>query len=181
VRVRAPAGIAETTTAASSRTTTGSARRTGIEGRDTAGHHAPRVGGLGHQVRGRRRYGTPHRACGPSARARGAGADDADLGDGLRLEPSPGHTPGHVSLWIGSAGARALVTGDFVHHPVQSAEPDWAEVGDADVEVARATRHRMVRVAAESGPLVIGTHFPNRPAGRVVADGERFRFVPVPT
>ena len=31
-------------------------------------------------------------------------ADDADLGDGLRLEPSPGHTPGHVSLWIESAG-----------------------------------------------------------------------------
>ena len=86
-------------------------------------------------------------------------ADDADLGDGLRLEPSPGHTPGHVSLWIESAGERALVTGDFMHHPVQFAEPDWAEIGDADVEVARATRHRMVRVAAESGALVIGTHF----------------------
>ena len=90
-------------------------------------------------------------------------ADDADLGDGLRLEPSPGHTPGHVSLWIESAGERALVTGDFMHHPVQFAEPDWAEIGDADVEVARATRHRMVRVAAESGALVIGTHFPPGP------------------
>ena len=63
-------------------------------------------------------------------------ADDADLGDGLRLEPSPGHTPGHVSLWIESAGERALVTGDFMHHPVQFAEPDWAEIGDADVEIA---------------------------------------------
>jgi len=106
--------------------------------------------------------------------------DDADLGDGLRLEPSPGHTPGHVSLWIESAGERALVTGDFMHHPVQFAEPDWAEIGDADVDVARATRHRMVRVAAESGALVIGTHFPTRPAGRVVADGDAWRFVPEP-
>ena len=35
-------------------------------------------------------------------------AEDADLGDGLRLEPSTGHTPGHVSLWIESAGERAL-------------------------------------------------------------------------
>jgi glyoxylase-like metal-dependent hydrolase (beta-lactamase superfamily II) len=107
-------------------------------------------------------------------------AEDADLGDGIRLEPSPGHTPGHVSLWIESAGERALVTGDFMHHPVQFAEPDWAEIGDADVEVARATRHRMVRVAAESGALVIGTHFPSRPAGRVVVDGDRWRFVPEP-
>jgi hypothetical protein len=36
----------------------------------------------------------------------------------------------------------------------------------------------MVRVAAESGALVIGTHFPCRPAGRVVADGAVWRFVP---
>jgi glyoxylase-like metal-dependent hydrolase (beta-lactamase superfamily II) len=108
-------------------------------------------------------------------------ADDADLGDRLRLEPSPGHTPGHVSLWIESAGERALVTGDFMHHPVQFAEPDWAEVGDEDVELARSTRHAMVRRAAESGALVIGTHFPGRPAGRVVPDGERWRFVPEPT
>ena len=57
-------------------------------------------------------------------------AENADLGDGLRLEPTPGHTPGHVSLWIESDGATALVSGDFLHHPVQCAEPAWAETGD---------------------------------------------------
>jgi glyoxylase-like metal-dependent hydrolase (beta-lactamase superfamily II) len=107
-------------------------------------------------------------------------ADDADLGDGVRLEPSPGHTPGHVSMWIESAGERALVTGDFMHHPVQFAEPDWAEVGDVDVDLARSTRLRMIRQAAASGALVIGTHFAARPAGRVVADGDAWRFVPEP-
>lgn len=105
-------------------------------------------------------------------------ADDADLGDGLRLESTPGHTPGHVSLWVESAGERALISGDFLHHPVQCAEPDWAEVGDADEAVARETRHRMLRVAAESGALFLGTHFAGRPAGRVVADGTVWRFVP---
>ncbi len=34
--------------------------------------------------------------------------DDADLGDGFQLEPSTGHTPGHVSMWIESSGRRAL-------------------------------------------------------------------------
>ena len=65
---------------------------------------------------------------------------DADLGHGLRLEPTPGHTPGHTSMWIESDGEHALLTGDFMHHPVQFAEPHLAEIADADVEVARATR-----------------------------------------
>ena len=93
-------------------------------------------------------------------------APDADLGHGLRLEPSPGHTPGHVSLWIESGGETALITGDFLHHPVQFAEPDWAEIADADTDLARKTRRRMMGRAAETGALVLGTHFSGRPAGR---------------
>ena len=82
-------------------------------------------------------------------------AADADLGHGLRLEPSPGHTPGHVSLWIESDGERALITGDFLHHPVQFAEPDWAEIADADAGTARETRRRMMGRAAETGAIVL--------------------------
>jgi glyoxylase-like metal-dependent hydrolase (beta-lactamase superfamily II) len=107
-------------------------------------------------------------------------AEDADLGDGLRLEPTTGHTPGHVSLWIESAGERALVSGDFLHHPVQCSLPDWAEVGDYDVEQARETRHRMLARVAGTGVLMLGTHFSGCPAGRVVADGDAWRFVPEP-
>lgn len=105
--------------------------------------------------------------------------EDADLGDGLRLEPTTGHTPGHVSLWVESRGETALVTGDFLHHPVQCAEPGWAEVGDENPEQARETRRRLLRTAADQGALVLGTHFPTHPAGRFVASGETWRFVPV--
>lgn len=103
---------------------------------------------------------------------------DAKLGHGLVLEPSHGHTPGHVSLWVESEGEQALITGDFLHHPVQFAEPDWAEIADDDAEMARLTRHRMMGRAAQTGALVLGTHFSCRPAGRVVADGDRWRFHP---
>ena len=102
---------------------------------------------------------------------------DADLGHGMRLEPTPGHTPGHTSMWIESEGEHALITGDFMHHPVQFAEPQLAEIADADVDVARATRARMLREMARTGALVLGTHFPSRPAGRVKADGDVWRFV----
>jgi glyoxylase-like metal-dependent hydrolase (beta-lactamase superfamily II) len=106
--------------------------------------------------------------------------EDADLDDGLRLEPTPGHTPGHVSLWLESDGESALVSGDFLHHPVQCAEPAWHETGDEDREQARATRHAMLARAAASRTLFVGTHFATRPAGRIVAHGAAWRFVPEP-
>ncbi len=105
-------------------------------------------------------------------------AEDLDLGDGLRLAPSGGHTPGHVSVWIESAGETALLTGDFFHHPVQCAVPDWAEIGDHDADEARATRKRMMAEAVQADALVFATHFPTRPVGHVVADGTAWRFVP---
>ena len=107
-------------------------------------------------------------------------SDDADLGAGLRLEPTPGHTPGHVSLWLESDGERAFLAGDILHHPVQCAEPTWAEIGDVDADLARTHRRRMLSAAAESGVLFIAAHFPNRPAGRVQVDGDVWRFVPEP-
>jgi hypothetical protein len=36
----------------------------------------------------------------------------------------------------------------------------------------------MLTIAAETGVLFVGTHFPTRPAGRVTADGDAWRFVP---
>jgi glyoxylase-like metal-dependent hydrolase (beta-lactamase superfamily II) len=115
---------------------------------------------------------------------------DADLGDGLRLESTDGHTPGHVSLWVASQDQVALLSGDFLHHPVQCSEPGLAEVGDEDPERARATRRRLLRQAADEQALFLGTHFPTHPAGHVVAapdapdspdspDGDAWRFEPV--
>jgi glyoxylase-like metal-dependent hydrolase (beta-lactamase superfamily II) len=102
---------------------------------------------------------------------------DADLGHGLRLEATPGHTPGHASLWVGSGDEAALLLGDFMHSPLQFAEPHLAEIADADAELARETRVRMLRELARTGALVLGAHFPSRPAGRVVVDGDAYRFV----
>ena len=105
-------------------------------------------------------------------------AEDADLGDGLRLGPTPGHTPGHVSLWIESDGERAVITGDLIHHPVQCSEPGWNEIGDDFPDVALRTRHDFLASVADAEILVVGTHFPHRPAGKVVRSGPAWQFVP---
>ena len=100
---------------------------------------------------------------------------DQDLGDGLTLEPTRGHTPGHVSLRIRSRGEEALITGDFVHHPCQMARLDWCSSADFDREQARETRLRMLESLADKPVLVIGTHFATPSAGKVVRDGDAYR------
>jgi glyoxylase-like metal-dependent hydrolase (beta-lactamase superfamily II) len=93
----------------------------------------------------------------------------------IRLTPSIGHTPGHVSVVIESEGERAVITGDMAHHPSQLAHLDWA-FGDHDPKAAVLTRSRLFGEWANQPILVIGTHFPAPTAGHVVRDGAVFRF-----
>ncbi|MEK9775056.1 MAG: MBL fold metallo-hydrolase [Quisquiliibacterium sp.] len=95
--------------------------------------------------------------------------------DELRLVPTLGHTPGHVSVRIESRGQQALITGDFIHHPCQMAYPAWASAADVDPEQSTRTRWDMFGRLAGTPTLVIGTHFAGATAGRIVRDGEAFR------
>jgi len=95
--------------------------------------------------------------------------------DEISLVPTPGHTPGHVSVRIASGGEEALITGDFMHHPCQIARPEWSSTADSDPAEARRTREQMLSDLAETPTLVIGTHFAGRTAGHVVRDGTAFR------
>jgi glyoxylase-like metal-dependent hydrolase (beta-lactamase superfamily II) len=92
------------------------------------------------------------------------------------LAPTPGHTPGHVSVRILSRGAEAVITGDLMHHPVQCAQPSWASRFDVDAEAARRTRRDFLERYAGRPVLVLGTHFATPTAGRIVRDGDAFRF-----
>src|SRR5687768_8448716 len=105
--------------------------------------------------------------------------DNAELATGIRLESTPGHGPGHVCVWIESRGEVALITGDIVHNPVRCAEPEWTTRFDADPEGARVSRARTLEAACKRGALLLGTHFPNKPAGKLIAHGSAYRFVPV--
>lgn len=101
---------------------------------------------------------------------------DHRLTDEVRLEPTPGHTPGHVSVRIESEGQRAVITGDLMHHPVQCAEPQLAVHFDSDAEAARRTRRQFLACCAQDGSLVLGTHFAPPTAGHVVPQGPAWRF-----
>jgi glyoxylase-like metal-dependent hydrolase (beta-lactamase superfamily II) len=93
----------------------------------------------------------------------------------IRLVPTPGHTPGHVSVMIESKGESALITGDFLHHPCQFAHPEWSSSPDVDRPQAIATRRAIYEKLAGSPTLVIGTHFATPTAGHLVKDGDTYR------
>lgn len=86
----------------------------------------------------------------------------------VRLVPTPGHTPGHVSVVVESGAERAVITGDMAHHPIQFADPELGAAADSDSARAAATRRRFLAERAADGALVIGTHFAGRTAGYVV-------------
>jgi glyoxylase-like metal-dependent hydrolase (beta-lactamase superfamily II) len=101
---------------------------------------------------------------------------DFALDDCLRLEPTPGHTPGHCSVHLASRGAEAVITGDMIHHPVQVAHPEWrTRTACADPAQAVATRTAFLQRYADTGTRVLGTHFTPPTACRIVSRGGALR------
>jgi glyoxylase-like metal-dependent hydrolase (beta-lactamase superfamily II) len=82
-----------------------------------------------------------------------------------------------VSVVVESRGERAVITGDLAHHPLQFAEPDIGAPADSDSGLGAKTRRAFLAERAEDGALVVGTHFGGLTAGRVVPDGDAWRFV----
>lgn len=102
---------------------------------------------------------------------------DHQICDEVRLVPTPGHTPGHVSVQVTSGGETAFITGDMAHHPCQLAHPEWAASADFDVPRAIETRRLVFEGLAESGSLVLGTHWSGRCGGHVQRSGMGFMLV----
>ncbi len=100
---------------------------------------------------------------------------DARITEEIRLEPTPGHTPGHHSVRITSRGEEAVITGDLMHHPVQMAHPEWGSNFDSDFDEAIATRRAFLERYGDKPILVLGTHFAAPSAGRIVRDGNAWR------
>jgi len=102
--------------------------------------------------------------------------DDFALDDSAWLTPTPGHSPCHCCVNIRSRGMHAVVTGDMMHHALQCREPNWSTVFDWDKAMAARSRRQFLSDVADTGTLVLPVHFPAPTAGRVEADGERFRY-----
>jgi glyoxylase-like metal-dependent hydrolase (beta-lactamase superfamily II) len=85
--------------------------------------------------------------------------DHAELADCLTLEPAPGHTPGHVAIWLKSNDERAVLTGDILHSPIQVKYPAWSCFGCIDPVQSAATRKQVLESTCEHRALLLPGHF----------------------
>ena len=98
------------------------------------------------------------------------------LGDHVSLIPTPGHTPGHVSVMIKNENQEAVITGDALHSTVQCWYPEWHFKYDADAEMAVTSRIHLLETVAEAGCIVLGSHFSLPSIGRVSEQKDAFRW-----
>ncbi len=99
--------------------------------------------------------------------------DGYAITDELTVVSTPGHTPGHISIAIVSAGRRGFILGDVAHSPVQAHYTELSPSFDIDPDLARQTRHRVLDRLERDGDLVSSGHFPDPGLGRFVREGGR--------
>jgi len=97
---------------------------------------------------------------------------ELEVASGVRLVPTPGHTPGHASVLVESQGSELVVLGDVLVHELQLADPDLVYVSDHDPGLSASTRKLVLGRLADAGTPAIVSHFHG--PGRFSREGAGF-------
>jgi glyoxylase-like metal-dependent hydrolase (beta-lactamase superfamily II) len=97
---------------------------------------------------------------------------------GFRFVPAPGHRPGHTPLTVESRGEHFLHLADTVGHPLFMQHPEWHWYADFQPPQAEQDKQRILAQAVEERALVFGSHLPFPGVGRVIQQGETWRWQP---
>lgn len=71
------------------------------------------------------------------------------------MVPTPGHTPGHMSLAIISQGQHGYILGDVASSPSQMQDTLLGSLFDIDKELARRTRERVLNQLEPEGFVLL--------------------------
>ena len=102
--------------------------------------------------------------------------NDFAIDDQFTLEPTPGHSPGHICVDVRTEGGHAVLSGDVVHHPIQIAYPEWNSRFCVDPDMSRASRKNFVDRHVDQDTLILPAHFASPAMGRIVSNGDRCKF-----
>ena len=103
-----------------------------------------------------------------------------EIGEGIKIVPLPGHTPGHTGYEFSSKGQRILFWGDVIHaQSVQLKHPEVSVAFDIDPAAAVATRNKLLTALVDGKVLVAGPHMAFPGAGRLRKDGNAYSWAPI--
>ena len=101
---------------------------------------------------------------------------DEEIADGVRLLPTPGHTPGHISVIVSSGDDTAVVCGDVVLSEWSFTHPEW--VGpEVEPDLVPRTRRALLDLLIERDGVLFGFHL--EAPGRVRRSGGAYAFEPI--
>ena len=98
------------------------------------------------------------------------------IDNNITIIPTPGHTPGHMSVVINYDHLNIIITGDTIHHPCQIACPEWNSYYEFDKDLSIKTRRRILEKNAGQNSMIIGSHFPGSSFGKIIKDGDKYTF-----
>jgi glyoxylase-like metal-dependent hydrolase (beta-lactamase superfamily II) len=105
--------------------------------------------------------------------------DGGSVASGITAMAAFGHTPGHMTYMLESAGQQLVVFADTANHYVWSlGYPDWEVRFDMDKAAAATTRRRVLGMLAADKVPFIGYHMPFPALGYVETRDSGFRYVP---
>jgi hypothetical protein len=85
-----------------------------------------------------------------------------------------------MAFTIASGNGRLLMLSDATNHPALFVKnPDWSAVFDQDADMARATRRKLLDMAASERLQVSFYHAPFPSTGHIAREGATYDFVPV--
>ena len=100
--------------------------------------------------------------------------DDFEIGEHVRILPTPGHTPGHAAFTFGRGRDDAVVCGDLMHSPLQARYPELSAKFDVDQAQAAVTRRNFLERYCDTDTLCCTAHFPSPSAGKIRRLGNGF-------
>lgn len=100
--------------------------------------------------------------------------DDFAVGDHLRILPTPGHTPGHISFAFGRGKDDAVFAGDLMHSPLQTLHPELSPKFDVDQAQSAITRRKFLEQYCDTDTLCCTIHFPSPSTGKIRRKGNGF-------
>lgn len=103
--------------------------------------------------------------------------DDFQIGDHMRLLPTPGHTEGHLAIRFGRKRDAIVITGDMLHTPLQTRYPNLSYLRDRDPGLAARTRREFFESYCGTDTIWASGHFPTPSVGRIAGIGDGFRMV----